>query len=125
MPIVRLGAGHSTNRWRTCLAACALALAAQAGVAVSTFVVADQEAGAWVETARGPLCHRVRLREGRVADYTVIAPTEWNFHPASVWAANLIGARAETPKIAENLLRLWALALDPCVPVQVMVTEEV
>ena len=79
---------------------------------------------AWIETARGPLCHRVQLHNGRVAQYAVIAPTEWNFHPASAWVAALVGARAETPEIAENLVRLWALALDPCVPVRLILTKE-
>lgn len=79
---------------------------------------------AWAMTARGPLCHRVVLDSGRVADYQVIAPTEWNFHPQSAWLAHLRGAGAETPEIAENLLRLWALALDPCVPVSITLNNE-
>lgn len=92
-------------------------------------VVASAAAGpgvgiAWVETARGPLCHRVQLDAGRVLDYVVIAPTEWNFHPQSEWLAGLIGGRAESAAIAENRLRLWALALDPCVPIHLTVTEE-
>jgi len=79
---------------------------------------------AWAMTARGPLCHRVELQSGRVVDYQLIAPTEWNFHPQSAWLAHLRGARAETPEIAENLLRLWALALDPCVPVSLTLIKD-
>lgn len=93
-------------------------------VGVGCLGIAPGIACAWVETARGPLCHRVELTDGRVADYQVIAPTEWNFHPHSVWLGQLGGARAETPEIAENLVRLWALALDPCVPIQLSLSEE-
>ena len=100
------------------------ALAAGEEVSVSGLVVDDGSALAWVETARGPLFHRVSLVDGRVSDYAVIAPTEWNFHPQAYWRQHLIGARAETPEIAENLLRLWALALDPCVPIHLTLVKE-
>ena len=100
------------------------ALAAGEEVPVSGLAIAKGSALAWVDTARGPLCHRVSLVDGRVSDYAVIAPTEWNFHPQAQWRKHLIGARAETPEIAENLLRLWALALDPCVPIHLTLVKE-
>ncbi|HET6719655.1 MAG TPA: nickel-dependent hydrogenase large subunit [Rhodocyclaceae bacterium] len=98
--------------------------AAGADPAVAAVAAGDGLGYAWTATARGPLCHRVVLAGNRVADYAVIAPTEWNFHPASAWAAALIGVRAESREMAENLVRLWALALDPCVPVQLHLSEE-
>ena len=39
-----------------------------------------------VETARGPLLHFARVRDGRIEDYHVLAPTEWNFHPRGLLA---------------------------------------
>lgn len=78
---------------------------------------------ACVETARGTLIHAVRLEAGRVADYTVIAPTEWNFHPDGCWRAELLGQPVADAATGEQLLRRVALALDPCVPVAVEVNE--
>ena len=85
-----------------------------------TGVPFDENAGiAGVQTARGLLIHRVRLGAGKIASYQIIAPTEWNFHPQSHWLTDLAEWPAETPEMAENWLRCWALAIDPCVPVQV------
>lgn len=64
-----------------------------------------------VETARGPLLHRVQLRDGRVEDYRVLAPTEWNFHAQGVLA--LVAACVER-HAAGAAVRAWTLALDPC-----------
>lgn len=36
---------------------------------------------ALVETARGLLLHEITLDGDRIADYVIVAPTEWNFHP--------------------------------------------
>lgn len=73
---------------------------------------------ACTETARGLLIHWLRLAEGRIADYAVIAPSEWNFHPAGPWRRELAAAvaAATTPAEAEVRARQLVLALDPCVP---------
>ena len=65
-----------------------------------------------VETARGPLLHWTRLRDGRVHDYRVVAPTEWNFQPGGVLARAL----ATLPRQGAFLpaARRWMHALDPC-----------
>ncbi|MGC4090861.1 MAG: nickel-dependent hydrogenase large subunit [Polyangiaceae bacterium] len=68
-----------------------------------------------VETARGPLLHLVRLEAGRVARYVIVAPTEWNFHPAGALVHDAAGLPAPTPEAALDLARTLALALDPCV----------
>lgn len=64
-----------------------------------------------VETARGPLLHLARLHDGRVADYRVLAPTEWNFHPQGVLTQV---ASCVEPSRAEAAIAAWTLALDPC-----------
>jgi len=66
-----------------------------------------------VEAARGTLVHRVELEDGVVAKYQILAPTEWNFHPAGAMARGMIGVPAG-PKLLD---RAWMLvnALDPCV----------
>lgn len=76
-----------------------------------------------VWTARGLLVHRAHVDAGRVLDYLVIAPTEWNFHPASAWLAALHDAPAPTREAAERLVRAWVLALDPCVGAKISFGE--
>jgi uptake hydrogenase large subunit len=76
------------------------------------------------DTARGLLFHRAQLAGDRIVSYRVVAPTEWAFHPESAWIAALDGTAAETPEIAENALRRWVLALDPCVPATMEITTE-
>lgn len=71
---------------------------------------------AQVPAARGLLVHRVRLSAGRVADYRILAPTEWNFHPQGVVAVGLdaIATRVSGTEF-EPLARLFIAAVDPCV----------
>jgi hypothetical protein len=66
-----------------------------------------------VEAARGLLVHRVALEDGVVADYRMLAPTEWNFHPEGPMARGMIGVGAG-PALVEHG-RLLINALDPCV----------
>ncbi len=72
-----------------------------------------------VEAARGLLAHRIELEDGRVKSYRILAPTEWNFHPAGPLAAGLTGAPAEDG--LERRARLLVHALDPCVACTVTV----
>lgn len=71
---------------------------------------------AWVQTARGLLIHWLVLEEdGKVADYRIVAPTEWNFHPDGAYARGLAGRVAATEEEALDAAELLLLALDPCV----------
>lgn len=72
-----------------------------------------------VETARGTLLHRVRLEDERVAEYTLVAPTEWNFHPRGAFATLLVGTPAADTESLRRHASALALALDPCVPYQI------
>jgi hypothetical protein len=79
----------------------------------------ELEAGvglAQVPAARGLLVHRVRIAGERVADYRILAPTEWNFHPAGAVALGLgdLARRAEPGRLAA-LANLYITAIDPCV----------
>ena len=67
---------------------------------------------AWCEMARGLLLHSVQLDDqGRVQDYRVLAPTEWNFHPEG----SLGQAVASLAPDDRDTARLLAAAFDPCV----------
>jgi Ni,Fe-hydrogenase III large subunit len=75
--------------------------------------LADGQALAWCEMARGLLLHWVQVdAEGLVRDYRVLAPTEWNFHPQGALAYTV----AALPNNAVSTARTLAAAYDPCVP---------
>jgi hypothetical protein len=78
------------------------------------------QAIAWCEMARGLLLHWVQLDpQGRVDDYRVLAPTEWNFH------ADGALAKALTALPAHDTAAAWCLAAayDPCVDCTVQSTS--
>ncbi|OGB54592.1 MAG: hypothetical protein A2503_12405 [Burkholderiales bacterium RIFOXYD12_FULL_59_19] len=78
--------------------------------------VGEGQAIAWCEMARGLLLHWVQLdAQGQVADYRVLAPTEWNFHPQGVLAKAL---STLAPQDTASALAL-AAAFDACVDCQV------
>ena len=76
---------------------------------------------AQIEAARGRLVHRVDLDAGRVTDYRILAPTEWNFHPRGALAKGLLTlpVDADLPLLAQLLVD----AVDPCVESRVEVSE--
>jgi hypothetical protein len=79
---------------------------------------------AWAETARGRLVHGVRLApDGRVADYRIVAPTEWNFHPRGALAQGLLGVAALDADAARRRTWLMVQALDPCVACEIEVDD--
>ncbi|THF65334.1 nickel-dependent hydrogenase large subunit [Pseudothauera rhizosphaerae] len=75
------------------------------------------------ETARGVLIHAVCLEGDTIADYAIVAPTEWNFHPAGSFAREGSGWQAPDPETARRHLTALVLGLNPCVPFQVNLAE--
>ena len=76
-----------------------------------------------VETARGLLLHRARVRDECVVDYQIVAPTEWNFHPAGVLVQGLSGIEADDRAALLRRARLDVHTLDPCVACRVEVAD--
>jgi hypothetical protein len=71
---------------------------------------------ALVETARGLLMHEIVLDGDTVADYFIVAPTEWNFHPQGPLAGWLLGREGQRSRgAAQPGVALARGALDPCV----------
>ncbi|TRW89767.1 nickel-dependent hydrogenase large subunit [Candidatus Methylobacter oryzae] len=70
---------------------------------------------AQVQAARGLLIHRLELRQGRVCDYCIVAPTEWNFHPEGVVVQGLKQLQAGNPNDLQRQAELLINAVDPCV----------
>lgn len=105
------------------LAQCARYLAAGsddvAAMPIDAYSSAPGIGVARVETARGTLLHRVRLEGERVIEYTLVAPTEWNFHPRGAFASLLLGAPGADAETLRRQATALALALDPCVPYQI------
>jgi hypothetical protein len=74
-----------------------------------------------VETARGTLIHCVALDGDKVARWRIVAPTEWNFHPAGAFSRGLTGTQARTGAGARRAATLLAHALDPCVGFEIAI----
>jgi hydrogenase large subunit len=72
------------------------------------------------EAARGSLGHWLSIRNGRIANYQIIAPTSWNFSPRDrqgtpgALEAALVGAPVaegdKTPVAVQHIVR----SFDPC-----------
>jgi Ni,Fe-hydrogenase I large subunit len=70
-----------------------------------TYVLSDAQpdgdgVGA-VNAARGSLCHWVRIRDGKIANYQVVTPTAWNGSPRDIagrrghWEESFVGMEIE------------------------------
>lgn len=106
-----------TSRWHevlTLATATPLADDARHDTLLSSGALAldDACAMAWCEMARGLLLHWVKVdAQGRVADYRVLAPTEWNFHAQGALAKSLSALAPDDVTAA----RCLAAAFDACV----------
>ena len=76
---------------------------------------------AQAEAARGRLVHYVRVEGGLIADFRILAPTEWNFHPDGLLARALAAVRAHHREELEQAAGVVVTAVDPCVGCRVMV----
>jgi coenzyme F420-reducing hydrogenase alpha subunit len=74
---------------------------------------------AQVEAARGRLVHRVLVKNGRVDDYRILAPTEWNFHPEGPAAGALTKLKTANSDDLKAQAGLLINSIDPCVGFEV------
>ena len=86
-----------------------------AGGTASAVPVVPGVGRALVETARGLLMHEVVLEGDRVADYRIVAPTEWNFHPQGPLSGWLVGRPCSDEPDLRGFAAQAVAALDPCV----------
>ncbi|MDO9286353.1 MAG: nickel-dependent hydrogenase large subunit, partial [Aquabacterium sp.] len=101
----------------------ALLLAGHTQPQVGAMTLADGSGLAWVDNARGLLIHQVRLAGDRVQRYRIVAPTEWNFHPAGALQQALLGANVADAAAALRLAEWLVHSLDPCVACRVELDE--
>ncbi|NTV09853.1 MAG: hypothetical protein HGA47_03665 [Zoogloea sp.] len=76
-----------------------------------------------VETARGLLLHAASVKDGTITDYAIVAPTEWNFHPAGAFMREAGDWQASDVEAARRRLAALALSLDPCVGFEIKLME--
>jgi hypothetical protein len=74
-----------------------------------------------VRTARGMLLHQVNIDMERVAEYLIVAPTEWNFHPQGSLVKGLLGLQENDEERLMETIKLYVLSLDPCVEYEIEV----
>jgi len=97
----------------------ALLLAGRTQALVGARATSPGRGIAWVENARGLLVHRVQMHGGRAQRYTIVAPTDWNFHPGGALPSALLGARTQGADGAQRLASRLVHSLDPCVACRV------
>ena len=77
-----------------------------------------------VESARGRLYHWAEMGpDERIVAYAILAPTEWNFHPAGPFVAGLLGARVGHGEGARLAVTRLAALFSPCVAFDVTLKE--
>ncbi|BBP04470.1 hydrogenase expression/formation protein HupK [Sulfuriferula plumbiphila] len=74
---------------------------------------------ACVDTARGLLLHYIEVALGQIVRYVIVAPTEWNFHPAGPFVQTLRSLRADDAASLYQRINILILAFDPCVEYEV------
>jgi coenzyme F420-reducing hydrogenase alpha subunit len=114
-----------------------IAARAFARLAEFALLLRDDSAAGWVdsaslgpgagvaaaEMARGVLVHAVALEGGRIARYAIVAPTEWNFHPAGALPAELEGRPVRSADEGRRAMHYAATTLDPCVALEVELAD--
>ena len=80
----------------------------------------EAEGEGLVEAARGSLGHWLRIRNGRVLNYQIIAPTTWNFSPRDAAGTPgaleqaLVGAPASDEAARSVAVQHVVRSFDPC-----------
>jgi hypothetical protein len=92
-------------------------------VAAGALALAAGEGLGWADNARGLLVHHARLQDGRATLYRIVAPTEWNFHPAGALAAALDQAAAGDPAVLRRRVARLIDSLDPCVACRIEIDD--
>lgn len=75
-----------------------------------------------VETARGRLVHSVRMDKGVIADYRILAPTEWNFHSDGAVTKGLKTLNSNELEERQLQAHMFIEALDPCIDFEVKIS---
>jgi hydrogenase large subunit len=78
------------------------------------------EGAGLVEAARGALGHWLRIKDGKIANYQIIAPTTWNFSPRDASGQTgpleqaLVGAQVQNGEVDPVAVQHIVRSFDPC-----------
>lgn len=79
-----------------------------------------------VECARGRLYHEAEIgADGKLSAYRMLAPTEWNFHPAGPFVETLLSSRIGEGETARTRVSQLAALFDPCVAFEIRLKDAV
>jgi coenzyme F420-reducing hydrogenase alpha subunit len=67
-----------------------------------------------VIAARGKLVHCIKIKNDKIKNYKILAPTEWNFHPQGSLQQMLIGLKGNKKEL-KIIINMLICLLDPCV----------
>ncbi len=95
----------------------------EAAPAVRQYAAAAGTGIGVAETARGLLLHQAAVVDGKVEHYRIIAPTEWNFHPAGAATQGLLHRPVSDAETARRDAGWLVQALDPCVAFAIEVAD--
>ncbi|WP_240535391.1 MULTISPECIES: hydrogenase assembly protein HupF [Rhizobium] len=77
-----------------------------------------------VECGRGRLYHQAEIdANGKLCAYRILAPTEWNFHPAGPFVKTLLSSRIGAHESAARSVYRLAALFDPCVEFKLNVRD--
>jgi hydrogenase large subunit len=80
----------------------------------------DGECEGLIEAARGALGHWMQVRDGRIANYQIVAPTTWNFSPRDengipgVCEQALVDAPVREGEVEPVAVQHIVRSFDPC-----------
>jgi Ni,Fe-hydrogenase I large subunit len=90
---------------------------------VQSATASNAEGLSVVQTARGMLLHNLRIETGRIAEYLIAAPTEWNFHPHGSLVSGLTGLKENDAVRLMETVKYYILSLDPCVEYEIEISH--
>lgn len=81
----------------------------------------NKTGAAQIQASRGLLIHKVELENGVIANYQIVAPTEWNFQRGGVAALSLQSLSARDTTTLRQHAALIINAIDPCVGFELVI----
>ncbi len=79
-----------------------------------------KDGAGWAEAARGRLEHHAVITEGKIADYTILTPTDAMIAPGGLLGGLLRSALSAPEPLRRKVFAMALAAADPCVGVEVV-----
>lgn len=72
-----------------------------------------------IQNSRGLLLHTAQVKDGVIARYNILTPTEINVVEPAWFLSTLKGLKAESPEVLKALAERTVLSFDPCTQIDV------